>query len=72
MARKILHYGGLAHTGFTAAGTDTTASTVYDVNTPEGAWLLGIIITILAAICLAWSPWRSWCSASPGASGAST
>jgi hypothetical protein len=48
----IIHYGGLAHTGFTAAGTSTTASTVYNVNTPEGAWLVGIIITILAAICV--------------------
>ena len=48
----IIHYGGLAHTGFTAAGASTTASTVYDVNTPEGAWLVGIIITILAAVCV--------------------
>lgn len=47
-----IHYGGLEHTGLTAAGTDANASTIYNVNTPEGAWLVGIIITILAAICV--------------------
>lgn len=48
----VIHYGGLAHTGFTRANNATTATTLYDVNTPEGAWLVGIIITIMAAVAV--------------------
>lgn len=45
----IVYYSGLSHTGYTKKGGVLGGADITD-NTPEGTWLLGIIVTISVAI----------------------
>jgi hypothetical protein len=45
----ILYYSGLAHTGYTRKGGLLGGANI-TADTPEGGWIVGIIVTISAAI----------------------
>lgn len=45
----IVYYSGLSHTGYTRTGGALGGANI-TLNTPEGNWLTGIVVTISAAI----------------------